>query len=79
MKGQIELSLQRFEAVGRPSLINQERLVHGNWWEGGGLSLERKGMEASVVILLLTHKHRFTIRFVLPIVLNFTKSVLVGI
>lgn len=30
MKGQIELSLQRFEAVGRPSLINQERLVHGN-------------------------------------------------
>lgn len=31
LKGRGRPSLVRFNAVGRPGLINQERLVHGNW------------------------------------------------
>lgn len=60
MKGRSRLSPERVEAVRKPSLINQERLVHGNcdgeevaaypWNEGG-----------DVAILLLTHKHWFSL------------------
>lgn len=59
IKGRGRLSLERVEAVRRPSLINQERLVHGNC-DGEEVAFPWKEW-VMVAILLLTHKHRFTI------------------
>lgn len=59
IKGRSRLSLERVEAVRKPSLINQERLVHGNC---GGEEVAFPWKEqGDVAILLLTHKHRFSI------------------
>lgn len=59
IKGRGRLSLERFKAVRRGSLINQERLVHGNC-DGEELAFPWKEW-VMVDMLLLTHKHRFTI------------------
>ena len=59
IKGRGRLSLERVEAVRRPGLINQERLVHGNC-DGEELACPWKEW-VMVALLLLTHKHRFTI------------------
>lgn len=59
IKGRSRLSLEIFKAVRRPSLINQERLVHGNY-DGEEVALPWKEW-VMVDILLLTHKHRFTL------------------
>ena len=59
IRGRGRLSLEKFEAVRRPSLINQERLVCGN------CDVEEVAFPwkewVMVAMLLLTHKHRSTI------------------
>lgn len=58
IKGRGSLPLERFKAVRRPSLINQERLAHGNC-DGEEVAFPWKEW-VMLAILLLTHKHRFT-------------------
>ena len=58
IKGRGSLPPERFEAVRRPSLINQERLAHGNC-DGEEVAFPWKRW-LMLSILLLTNKHMFT-------------------